>query len=276
MHRCASIPARINIIGEHTDYLGGLALPFTCDSRLRLRAKAAESTTGDPVIVALWKEANGWPATLEVESTIPIGAGMSSSAALCLAVVLCAQGEIDSMEACLEAQRIEHEVFKTPCGLLDQMAMMFSKQNYACLIDFSSLEVKRVELPHKWLFKLVDSGVRRKLSETSFGASRSSDELQKHAQEENQRVLEALHADPVQLGSLLNLSHQALTALGVSHPQVDTHVERLQSMPGVLGARMMGGGFGGMILVLVEGAHVLPEVALVKSSKGGFLEEILE
>jgi galactokinase len=276
MRRSASIPARINIIGEHTDYLDGLALPFTCDARLVLRATASESTSGDPTIVALWEEANGWPATLEVESTIPIGAGMSSSAALCLAVVLCAQGEMKPMRACLEAQRIEHKILNTPCGLLDQMAMMFSEKDCACLIDFSSPSVKTVELPKDWLFKLIDSGVRRELSATSFGSSRSDAELQKHAHDENQRVLEALHAKPPQLGRLLNASHQGLVALGVSHPKVDAHVERLQSTPGVLGARMMGGGFGGMILVLVEGAHVLPETAIVRSSEGGFLEELLE
>jgi galactokinase len=201
---------------------------------------------------------------------------MSSSAALCLAVVLCAQGEMKPMRACLEAQRIEHKILNTPCGLLDQMAMMFSEKDRACLIDFSSPSVKTVELPKDWLFKLIDSGVRRELSATSFGSSRSDAELQKHAHDENQRVLEALHAKPPQLGRLLNASHQGLVALGVSHPKVDAHVERLQSTPGVLGARMMGGGFGGMILVLVEGAHVLPETAIVRSSEGGFLEELLE
>ena len=276
MRRSASIPARINIIGEHTDYLGGLALPFACEARLILRASSAESTSGDSTIVALWEEANGWPATLEVESSIPIGAGMSSSAALCLAVVLCAQGEMEPMEACLEAQRIEHKILNTPCGLLDQVAMMFSKEDYGCLIDFSSLSVKNFELPKEWLFKLIDSGVRRDLSETSFGSSRNAGELEKHAQEENQRVLEALHAKPTQLGRLLNASHEALVALGVSHPKVDAHVNRLRSTPGVLGARMMGGGFGGMILVLVEGAHVLPETPLVNSSEGGFLQEFFE
>ena len=156
------------------------------------------------------------------------------------------------------------------------MAIMFSEKDRACLIDFSSPSVKTVELPKDWLFKLIDSGVRRELSATSFGSSRSDAELQKHAHDENQRVLEALHAKPPQLGRLLNASHQGLVALGVSHPKVDAHVERLQSTPGVLGARMMGGGFGGMILVLVEGAHVLPETALVRSSEGGFLEELLE
>ena len=62
----------------------------------------------------------------------------------------------------------------------------------------------------------------------------------------------------------------------MSHPEVDARVEQLQHTQGVLGARMMGGGFGGMILVLIEHEGVLPDLPLLQSSQGGFLEEILE
>ena len=129
MHRRASLPARINILGEHTDYAGGLALPFAVNLRLTLDAYALEDGyEGDSTVVQLWRSAGGWPARLSVESEIPIGVGMSSSAALCLAVVLVVNGDMDAQEACKEAQRIEHEVLKTPCGLLDQMAMMYAKE----------------------------------------------------------------------------------------------------------------------------------------------------
>jgi galactokinase len=274
--RRASIPARINIIGEHTDYLGGLALPFASGHRLVLTATQAEETSGDQTVVDLWRAAGGWPATLAIESTIPIGAGMSSSAALCLAIVLCAQGSQDALAACKEAQRIEHQVLKTPCGLLDQMAMMMSAKGHAVLIDFSTMDHKPFLIPNDWMFKLVDSGIRRQLSETEFGASSDPHMLSQHVTQENLRVRQALDASSFELGTLLNASHASLQSIGVSTPEIDDLVAHLQSTPGVLGARMMGGGFGGMILVAVNGSEVLPEAPLISASQCGFLEEGFE
>ena len=276
MKRRASIPARINIIGEHTDYLGGLALPFASGHRLVLTATQAEQTSGDQTVVDLWRAAGGWPATLAIESTIPIGAGMSSSAALCLAIVLCAQGSQDALAACKEAQRIEHQVLKTPCGLLDQMAMMMSAKGHAVLIDFSTMDHKPFLIPNDWMFKLVDSGIRRQLSETEFGASSDPHMLSQHVTQENLRVRQALDASSFELGTLLNASHASLQSIGVSTPEIDDLVAHLQSTPGVLGARMMGGGFGGMILVAVNGSEVLPDAPLVSASQCGFLEEGFE
>ena len=274
--RRASIPARINIIGEHTDYLGGLALPFASGHRLVLTATKAEQTSGDQTVVDLWRAAGGWPATLAIESTIPIGAGMSSSAALCLAIVLCAQGSQDALAACKEAQRIEHQVLKTPCGLLDKMAMMMSAKGHAVLIDFSTMDHKPFLIPNDWMFKLVDSGIRRQLSETEFGASSDPHMLSQHVTQENLRVRQALDASSFELGTLLNASHASLQSIGVSTPEIDDLVAHLQSTPGVLGARMMGGGFGGMILVAVNGSEVLPEAPLISASQCGFLEEGFE
>ena len=276
MKRRASIPARINIIGEHTNYLGGLALPFASDHRLVLTATLAEQTSGDETVVGLWRAAGGWPATLKVESTIPIGAGMSSSAALCLAIVLCAQGSQDALAACKEAQRIEHQVLKTPCGLLYQMAMMMSTEGHAVLIDFATMDHQAFLLPSDWMFKLVDSGIRRQLSETEFGASSDPHMLSQHVTQENLRVRQALDASSFELGTLLNASHASLQSIGVSTPEIDDLVAHLQSTPGVLGARMMGGGFGGMILVAVNGSEVLPEAPLISASQCGFLEEGFE
>lgn len=277
MHRRATLPARINILGEHTDYAGGLALPFAIDLRLTLDAYSQEeSYDGDSKILELWRAAGGWPARLSIRSEIPIGVGMSSSAALCLAVVLCVNGPMNLQEACLEAQRIEHEVLKTPCGLLDQMAMMYAKEKCATLIDFSDHSVQSVVLPSEWMFKLVDSGIHRNLSEVSYQGSVDDTTRKAHVESENQRVLSALGASASSLGKLLNASHASLQSLGVSLSEIDERVTILQNTPGVFGARMMGGGYGGMILVVVEHSEVLPNHPLFQPSQGSFFEELLE
>ena len=276
MHRRASLPARINILGEHTDYAGGLALPFAANLRLTLDAYALEDGyEGDSAVVELWRSAGGWPARLSVESEIPIGVGMSSSAALCLAVVLCVNGTMDAQDACKEAQRIEHEVLKTPCGLLDQMAMMYAKEGSATLIDFSNHSTESIELPSTWLFKLVDSGIHRELGEAYQGSADSEIRLE-HVKSENLRVRTSLRASASSLGILLNESHASLQTLGVSLPDIDEQVLNLQQTDGVYGARMMGGGYGGMILILVEHAQVLPNYPVYRASHGSILEEFLE
>ena len=90
MRLTASVPARINIIGEHTDHFGGLSLTFSSQHRLELTASPRESgSTGNQTVLSLWEAAGGWTADLDVETNIAIGAGLSSSAALCVAIVMC-------------------------------------------------------------------------------------------------------------------------------------------------------------------------------------------
>ena len=274
MRRRATVPARVNIIGEHTDYAGGLSLPFTIDKHLILDAvERKEGYSGESTVIELWKAAGGWPADLQVSSTIPIGKGLSSSAALCVAVVLCATGSNDCLAVSKEAQRIEQDVLKTPCGLLDQMAMMYAKEGYATLIDFSNESIRHITIPEDWIFKLVDSGIHRNLSTTSYSTANIN--LGNHVQEESTRVENALDSSAEELGVLLNQSHDSLREIGVSLPEVDDLVDSLQSTDGVLGARMMGGGFGGMILVLVKNEDILPEIPTVGASGPALLEEVL-
>ena len=275
MIRRASIPGRINILGEHTDYVGGFSLAFASQHRLILEAEFIESGVfGEETVVALWSEAGGPPARLKVSSNIPIGKGMSSSAALCLSIVLCVHGaSLDKQEACKEAQRLEHVVLGTPCGLLDQMTMMQSMEKCCTLIDFTNLKSSTIPYPNSWKFKLVDSGIQRTLNSKDYRQTTGEMDKKLHVREENARVHQALNSTNEQLGGLLNQTHESLRMIGVSTPEVDSIVKSLQSKKGVLGARMMGGGFGGMILVLVEDDGVLPHLPLLVPSKAGFIEE---
>jgi len=276
MKRRASIPGRINIIGEHTDYAGGCSLAFASQHRLVLEAEFVdEGYHGEPTVVALWKEAGGPPVKLEVTSSIPIGKGMSSSAALCLSIVLCVHGSnIDKQAACEEAQRLEHVVLGTPCGLLDQMTMMHALEGECVLIDFSTKTTTTMSIPSDWTFKLVDSGVHRTLNSKEYRTTSTEETKKLHVKSENRRVEQALHTNNETLGKLLNETHESLRTIGVSTPEVDALVTSLQSTEGVFGARMMGGGFGGMILVLVENESVLCEYETMIPSGPGFVEEL--
>ncbi|DAC56146.1 MAG TPA: hypothetical protein HA354_07565 [Candidatus Poseidoniaceae archaeon] len=272
MHRRVKVPSRINIIGEHTDYAGGLALPFAIAPFLELEIIPCDNDfIGDETVVQLWRAVGGYPAKLVVNSSIPIGKGMSSSAALCIAIVIGVKPDLNRLQICLKAQRLEHEVLGTKCGLLDQMAMVFARKNYACLINFDELSVEHIAIPKSWRFKLVDSKIHRKLADIGYQAN--AEYLLEHLTKENQRVTEALNSDAKELGLLLNQSHQSLVNLGVSLPEIDRLVNNLQSTPGVLGARMMGGGYGGMILVIVESDEILPDSRTVSSTGSFSFEE---
>ena len=273
MHRRVVVPSRVNVIGEHTDYANGLALPFAIDSKLELIIKPLRSGfEGDETVVALWRAAGGYPANLELISEIPIGKGMSSSAALCVAIIVGINPDQEKMTICEKAQRLEHEILETPCGLLDQMAIVFARKSHATMINFDNLTVEYLPLPESWLFKLVDSGIHRKLSQVDYQTNKKYQSL--HVDEENKRVIKALNSTAIELGELLNESHASLTKLGVSLPAIDNLVTKLQATDGVLGARMMGGGFGGMIIALVTDDNVLPNAIKVTSSSSFSFEEL--
>ena len=272
MHRRVIVPSRINIIGEHTDYAGGLALPFAIDVKLELIIKPLETGfSGDEIVIELWQAAGGYPAELIVNSEIPIGKGMSSSAALCVAITVGANPNLEQLTICKMAQQLEHQILGTPCGLLDQMAMVFAKENHATLINFDDYSIDYFALPRSWKFKLVDSGIHRNLADVDYKSN--SKYQQEHVSNENNRVLRAINSNAETLGRLLNESHESLQKLGVSIVEMDTLVKTLQETEGVLGARMMGGGYGGMILVLVVNDDVLPDATTVSSSSALRFEE---
>ena len=272
MHRRVIVPARVNIIGEHTDYADGIALPFAIDKKLELVIKPLESGfKGEETVIAMWQALGGYPAELTITSNIPIGKGMSSSAALCVALTAGLNPNQDKMAICLAAQKLEHDVLGTPCGLLDQMAVVYAREKHATKINFADLSVEHIRLPESWIFKLVDSGIHRRLSEVDYQIDTAY--LKSHVKKENERVNNAVIANADELGKLLNQSHESLRKLGVSLPEIDEIVYKLQSTDGVLGARMMGGGFGGMIIALVNDEKVLANATLARSSGAFTFEE---
>ena len=277
MRVTASVPARINIIGEHTDHFGGLSLTFSSQHRLELSATPREDgIRGNQTVTSLWEAAGGWSADLVVDSNIPIGAGLSSSAALCVAIVMCSQNKIDPMEISLEAQRIENQVLRSNCGLMDQISITHSTEGLATLLDYSRMSVEYFRMPDDWRFKLVDTGIRRSLSETNYSSLEIDIETRRiHAEEESERVRHALSSDARALGGIINESHASSSDnIRSSTPEIDTMVKEIQGISGVLGARLMGGGFGGMILALVEEKDALSGELLV-SSGSAFLQETL-
>ena len=258
--RTVRVPGRVNILGEHTDRAQGQALAFAVDRWLTLRIHTSDVLEGD--VTELWSAAGGGPARIEVDSEIPIGVGLSSSAALCIAVHLGVHGTC----APEDAQRLEHEVLGTPCGLLDQLAILHAREDEAVRIDFATNTVERFPLPD-WRFLLFDSGVERTLAETGYAELDTRD----HAVLESRRVEKAM-THPERLGSLLDASHRALIELGVSTPEVDQRVAEIRARPGVFGARMIGGGFGGFILALVEEEVDFEDASVARAVDGPRLE----
>ena len=151
------------------------------------------------------------------------------------------------------------------------MAIVYAREKHATKINFADLSVEHIRLPESWIFKLVDSGIHRRLSEVDYQIDTAY--LKSHVKKENERVNNAVIANADELGKLLNQSHESLRKLGVSLPEIDELVYKLQSTDGVLGARMMGGGFGGMIIALVNDEKVLANATLVRSSGAFTFEE---
>jgi galactokinase len=229
-------------------------------------------------------------ADLDVSSAVPIGAGLSSSAAFEVAVALAlaevagfAAGGRELMRA---AQQAEHVATGVPCGVQDQMASVFGVADHALLIDCRSLEIVSFPLPTSVRVLVVHSGVERTLERTPYAQRRAEslavaerlgvaglrdatleqvrDEPRgRHAVTEMQRVLAFRDAmvvgDVEQAGALMLASHaSSRDDMQVSTPDLDTLVEELVTA-GAYGARLTGAGFGGCVVALVprDGAEAI-------------------
>jgi galactokinase len=279
-------PGRINLVGEHTDYSGGLVLAAAIQLGVTVTVHATAIETrigGDVAGIAAAVEHElallGRPAVgivAEVESTIPPGVGLSSSAALevGLALALCAAAnfELPPLELAQACRRAELRATGVPCGILDQAACVLGEEGAAILLDCATLEHRAVPIPADATFVVLDSGVRRALADTAYAQRRAELEAGdprrvRHVETENARVLDFAAAlelgDLPACGRLMLESHESLRDdYEVSIPELDALVERALA-DGALGARLMGGGFGGSVLALFETGRTLPADALV-------------
>jgi galactokinase len=284
-------PGRVNLIGEFTDLAGGLALPAALDLGITLVADPAQTIElrsrelDERVALAAdgSGDASGFgryvagvaselallgrpPVGLrgELTSTLPIGAGLSSSAALeiVVGIALCAVAnfELEPLELALAAQRGVHRAVGVPSGILDESASLFGREGHAVLFDFATLEHTLVPLPAGVALVIADSGVSRRLEHSGYATRKR--ELQegvparvRHLETENVRVrqvVEALRAaDLTRVGELFREGHESLRVdFEVSIPELDRLVAWAYEH-GAFAARMTGGGFGGAIVALV-------------------------
>lgn len=316
-------PGRVNLVGDHTDYTGGLALPLAVDlgtevvgrrggDRVVVRSAdeegvadvaidVADLSSVDPPwaryvagVVAELRPPTGLTAT--VRSTLPLGAGLASSAALEVAMALALGFDGWPLDLALLCQRAEQAATGVPTGVMDQLASAAGRAGHALLVDCARLRVVPVRLPDDMEVVVVHSGERRGLAATAYARRRAECEAAeahigplarasladvdalddpvlrrraRHVVTENARVTALAAAlgsgsgDRGGAGAILAASHASLRDdFEVSTPTLDDLVATLEAVPGVFGARLTGAGFGGCVVALtepgapVEGWHV--------------------
>lgn len=329
----ATAPGRVNLIGDHTDYTGGFVLPMAIDRAtvvegrrggrvVRLRSRQEPGAAAFPVTVENpagvappWARYAAAVAKVlapedgfdgEVRSTVPVGAGLSSSAALCVGVALALGFTGPPLELARLAQRAEHLATGVPCGIMDQLASAAGVAGHAVLIDCSAETVEPVPLPPGVDVWVLRAGGPRRLAGSPYAARRSECEAAaaivgplrsvasvaqldaiaddvvrrraRHVVTENARVLACADAlrrgDEATVGALMRESHASLRDdFEVSTDALDAAVARLTATPGVLGARLTGAGFGGCVVALAErGARVGDDAWRVDAVDGATVE----
>jgi galactokinase len=262
-------PGRVNLIGEHVDYLGGVVLPAAVDRYTTVRGGASAAWSLDSEVEgglayarAVGEELGSAPQSMQVISEVPPGSGLSSSAALLVAVAAGLRPEMDGAAAAQLCQRAEQRATGVQVGVMDQFASALGRRGHALLLDCGTLEYTLVPFPEDLVLAVIDSGIHRALAETPYNQRRREAEngmpkRRRHVDSEIARVHEFAAAlergDRRRLGSLLKASHESLRDdFEVSTAAIDALVGQAWAAPGCLGARLMGAGFGGSILALLE------------------------
>ena len=307
----AFAPGRVNLIGEHTDYNDGLCLPFAIELGVIVTAglqdggevAAPDLEDGDRfldgTLAELRRAGVELPGvTLTIEGDLPQRVGLSSSAALCIALALALYGAAGTdpprpVRLARLCSRVESEWAGQETGLLDQLASLLGEEGRALRLDMRTLEARPVELDLQGhVLATLDSRAPRSLAASGYNERREEcrralellgleslrdaddasglpaplDARVRHVISENERVDQAVEAlesgEVAELGALLNASHASLRDdYEVSVPEVERAVATCLDA-GALGARIMGGGFGGSVLALFPPGTAPPAGAL--------------
>jgi len=323
----AAAPGRVNVIGEHTDYNEGFVLPMAIERYVVVAAAprlgdAASSRwysvnldatvelsptgAGSPSTVAWARYIQGVfagfaqqghsppPLDVFIYSTVPVGAGLSSSAALEVAVATLLEAVCDTalepFEKARLCQQAEQAFAGVPCGIMDQYSSVFGQRDHLMLLDCRTNSHRSIPLVDSEVSVLIfNSHAKHDLAAGAYAERRATCEsaaaalgvaslrnltpaqaierrglltdaqfrCARHVTTENERTCSAARAiaggDWDQVGELLAASHRSLRAdFQVSCRELDMLVELAEQQPGVLAARMTGGGFGGCTINLVR------------------------